>query len=332
MKHAIHTFKLAGILSAFALRATAIEAPPEEPKAQPVPAPEEAAPKVEQMPLQQAKAAVSAYLGLGSSQVPEVLGVHLGLKEGEGTLVRVLDPEGPATKAGFTVNDVITRIDETPVGSHADLTKHVLEKKPGDEVSIDYIHEGKPANRKVILGEKADRAMGMNGAADQPLDRLLQDMPQDQAKKIRESIERTIRGAGDVQGMLQLQGQAAAPEMDEAMKEMQKKVERMLGAAGGAHRAGIPKQMNFQSASTIRLLDEKGSVELKSKDGGKEVRVLDKEGNEAWSGPWDTEQDKAAAPADVHSRIERLNIDMDFKGNGLRLRMQPQIVPPVPNE
>lgn len=331
MKNAIHTFKLAGILSALALCATAIEAPPEEPQAQPVPAPEEVAPKVEQMPLQQAKAAVSAYLGLGSSQVPEVLGVHLGLKEGEGTLVRVLDPEGPATKAGFTVNDVITKIDETAIGSHADLTKHVSGKKPGDEVSIDYIHEGKPGNRKVILGEKADRGIGMNGAGDQPLDRLLQDMPQDQAKKIRDSIERSIKGAGDIQGMLQLQGQAAAPEMDKAMQEMQKKVERMLGAAA-AGGAGMPKQMNFQSASTIRLLDEKGSVELKSKDGGKEVRVLDKEGNESWSGPWDTEQDKAAAPAEVRSRIERLNIDMDFKGNGLRLRMQPQIVPPVPGE
>jgi hypothetical protein len=332
MKHAIHTLKLAGLVSAFALRATAIEAPPEEPQAQAPAAPDEqAAPKVEQMPLQQEKAAVSAYLGLGSSQVPEILGVHLGLKEGEGTLVRVLDPEGPAIKAGFTVNDVITKIDETAVGSHADLTKHVSGKKPGDEVSIDYIHEGKPGNRKVILGERAERAIGMNGAGDQPLDRLLQDMPQDQARKIRESIERSIKGAGDIQGMLQLQGEAAAPEMDKAMKEMQKKVEKMLGgaAAGGA---GMPQQMNFQSASTIRLLDEKGSVELKSKDGGKEVRVLDKEGNEAWSGPWDTEQDKAAAPAEVRSRIERLNIDMDFKGNGLRLRMQPQIVPPVPDE
>lgn len=332
MKNTIHTFKLVGLLSALAMRATAIEAPPEDPKAQPEPAAEKPAEaQVEKMPLHQEKAAVSAYLGLGSSQVPEVLGVHLGLKEGEGTLVRVLDPEGPATKAGFTVNDVITKIDETPVGSHADLSKHVSGKKPGDEVSIDYIHEGKPGTRKVILGEKADRAIGMNGAGDQPLDRLLQDMPQDQARKIRESIERSIQGAGDLQGMLQLQGQAAAPELDKAMKEMQKKVERMLGAAGAAGE-GIQQQMNFQSASTIRLLDEKGSVELKSKDGGKEVRVLDKQGNETWSGPWDTEQDKAAAPAEVRSRIERLNIDMDFKGNGLRLRMQPQIVPPVPNE
>lgn len=331
MKHAIQTFRLAGLLSAFALRASAIEAPPEEPQAVPAAPEENAGGKVEQMPLQQDKAAASAYLGLGSSQVPEILSVHLGLKDGQGVLVRVLDPEGPATKAGFTVNDVITRIDENAVGSHADLTRHVSGKKPGDEVSIDYIHEGKPGNRKVVLGERADRAvaMGGGGAGDKALDNLLEAMPEDQAKRVREAIERSLKGADDLQGMLQFQGQAAAPEMDKAMKEMQKRVEKMLGAAGAG--AVMPKQMNFMSESTIKLLDDKGSVELKSKDGGKEVHVLDKEGKEIWSGPWETEQDKAAAPADVRSRIERLNIDMDFKGNGLRLRMQPQ-VPPVPGE
>jgi len=329
MKHAIHTFKLAGLLSAFALRASAIEAPPEEPQAAPAAPEEKAEGKVEQMPLQQNKAAASAYLGLGSSQVPEVLGVHLGLKDGEGVLVRVLDPEGPATKAGFTVNDVITKIDDAPIGSHADLTKQVSGKKPGDQVSVDYIHEGKPGNRKVILGERADRAVAMGGG-DKALDNLLEAMPEDQAKRIRETIERSLKGADGLQEMLQQQGQAAAPEMDKAMKEMQKRVEKMLGGAGAG--AVVPKQMNFMSESTIKLLDDKGSVELKSKDGGKEVHVLDKEGKETWSGPWDTEQDKAAAPADVRSRIERLNIDMDFKGNGLRLRMQPQMPPPIPGE
>lgn len=329
MKHAIHPFKLAGLLSASALRASAIEAPPEEPQAAPAAPEEQPAGKVEQMPLQQDKAAVSAYLGLGSSQVPEVLSVHLGLKGGEGVLVRVLDPEGPATKAGFTVNDVITKIDETAVGSHADLTRQVSGKKPGDQISIDYIHEGKPGNRKVILGERADRAVAMGGG-DKALDNLLEAMPEDQAKRIRETIERSLKGADGLQGMLQQQGQAAAPEMDKAIQEMQKRVERMLGGAGAG--AVLPKQMNFMSESTIRLLDDKGSVELKSKDGGKEVHVLDKEGKETWSGPWDTEQDKAAAPADVRSRIERLNIDMDFKGNGLRLKMMPQMVPPIPGE
>jgi hypothetical protein len=54
------------------------------------------------------------------------------------------------------------------------------------------------------------------------------------------------------------------------------------------------------------------------------VRVFGKDGQVQWEGPYDTPQDKDAAPPDVRERIERLNIDMDFKGNGLRLRMLPK--------
>ena len=50
-----------------------------------------------------------------------------------------------------------------------------------------------------------------------------------------------------------------------------------------------------------------------------------------WSGPWDTAQDKAAAPADVRQRMESLNLDSDFKGNGLRLKMR-QAAPPADEE
>jgi hypothetical protein len=38
-----------------------------------------------------------------------------------------------------------------------------------------------------------------------------------------------------------------------------------------------------------------------------------------WNGPWDTAQDKQAAPADVRKRVDSLNIDKNFKGAGLRL-------------
>jgi serine protease Do len=205
MKHAIYTIKFAGLLSAFALRASAIEAPaevlPEEPQAQADAALEKAdEAQVERMPFHQENAAVaSAYFGLGSSQLPEALGVHLGLKDGEGVLIRALDPDGPATKAGFTINDVITKFDALSVGSHAELTKRIMGKKPGDEVSIDYIHEGKPGNRKVILGLRPDSANAMGDGAERPVDRLLECMPQDQAKKIRESIERSINGAFDLE-------------------------------------------------------------------------------------------------------------------------------------
>jgi hypothetical protein len=67
-------------------------------------------------------------------------------------------------------------------------------------------------------------------------------------------------------------------------------------------------------------MDDQGSIELKAVDGGKEITVRDPQDQIIWSGPWDTEQDKAAAPDDVRQRIERLNFD--GQGNGLRLQFR----------
>lgn len=261
----------------------------------------------------------SAYLGLRGAEIPEVLAVHIGLKAGEGVLVRSLDPQGPASKAGLQVNDVITQIDGHRVGSHSELTEHVLTKKPGDEISLDVIHEGKPANRRVILGDRPDRMLSaIPENRDDLLDGAFPGMPQDQARRIRDAIRQRLGGSGGIQ---QFQNEMGEPNLDQAVREMKKRMERMLQGAEEMEGAeGIQKSLNFQSESTIRLLDQGGSVELKSKGNDKEVRVLDKDGTVSWSGPWNNEQDKAAAPPEIRERIDALNIDMNFKGSGLRLQ------------
>jgi hypothetical protein len=81
--------------------------------------------------------------------------------------------------------------------------------------------------------------------------------------------------------------------------------------------------MNFNAQSSIRLLDESGSVEMTSQDGRKEVRVFDESGNLVWEGPYDTDEDKAAAPPEVQRRLEKLDINMDLEGSGLKLRLGP---------
>ena len=59
---------------------------------------------------------------------------------------------------------------------------------------------------------------------------------------------------------------------------------------------------------------------MKSNDDSKEVTIRDKQDNVVWNGPWDTAQDKQAAPEDVRKRVDGLNIDDTFKGAGLRLK------------
>ena len=94
----------------------------------------------------------------------------------------------------------------------------------------------------------------------------------------------------------------------------------MLGRGGRPKSA--PANAANQSTATVKMKDQQGSVEVKSNDGSKEVTVRDPQEKITWSGPWDTEQDKAAAPADVRQRVDSLNLDTDFKGKGLRLQMR----------
>lgn len=298
--------------AALALEApeTAAPIPPQLTPGQAVAAPEEMAP---------APAAERAYLGVGASQLPDLLGEHLGLAPGLGVVVRSLDPAGPAAKAGLADNDVITKVAGRPVGSHEQLREAVAALKPGDGVDIDFIHRGEPKAVRVTLGgAPVDPGAVAGGAGLEPLDELMLDgMPEEQAKRVREAIEQNLKAFGGIGADGGIEGLLG----DEIGKRMERMFEGMAVPDAGADGGGA---LNLMSSSTIRMLDEEGSVELKSQDGGKTVRVFGQDGQVQWEGPYDTPQDKEAAPPEVRERIERLNIDMDFKGKGLRLRMLPK--------
>ena len=307
------TAGLAAILGtpAFAIEAPADDAPPppviEAPAAEAQPKADKPAAKVE-----------TAYLGVVSSAVPDMLADHLGLKQGEGIIVRAVMPEGPAAKAGLAVNDIITRVGDKAVGSPQDLTDQVTARKPGEGLHLDVIQKGKPAGLDVTLGTRPEQFAGMEN---QPLDQLnLEGLPQEFADRIRGMIEGNLGGMNlDIQeGAVEI-----APQIDDAMRQLRERIEKNKGALQGLGNALGGMKLDIQQGATFRLLDEKGSVELKTNDGGKEVTIRDKDNNITWNGPWDTDQDKAAAPDDVRRRVERLNIDTDFQGKGFRFRARP---------
>ena len=238
-----------------------------------------------------------AYLGVGSASVPELLATHIGLEKGQGVVVRALDPDGPAAAAGIAENDVLLRVNDKAVGSQLELRDAVLAAKPGDEVKLSLIHEGKPINKTVKLGSRP-AAMAIPHGAAPPL----HGQPEDQARRVREAIEQDLKaleGAHDIEAELK--------RLEQRMRFMF----RGLGQDQADNDAGKDADdIQFSSVATIRMLDDEGSVEIEMKNGSKHVRVRDNDGKVLWEGPWDTKQDKAAAPEDVRERIEALNIDM----------------------
>lgn len=303
---------------AFALEAPADLAPPPPQVKEPArKAPQFGHPKDIRTEAAQAKAAVekaaAPFLGVITGEVPDMVADHIGLEPGQGVIVRSVVPDGPAAGSGIELNDVIVKVGGNAIGTPEQLSKEIGTRKPGDSVTLDLIHKGKASTLEVKLGtrpaEFAAAELTPGGQFD------LEGMPKELADRVRDAIERDIKGM-DIKPGADLQ--QLPQEMRNAIEEMQK---RMQGAIGEPPAPAPPGEAAVQNESTIRMRDNEGSVEVKSRNGAKEVTVRDHQDNVVWSGPWDTAQDQQAAPGSVRQRIDNLNLDTDYKGPGMRLRM-----------
>jgi serine protease Do len=265
----------------------------------------------------QAKAAVqkaaAPFLGVITGEVPDMVADHIGLEAGQGVIVRSVVPDGPAAATGVELNDVIVKVSGTAVGSPEQLSKEIGTRKPGDSVTLDLIHKGKASTLEVKLGTRPAEFAAAELAPGGQLD--LEGMPKELADRVRDAIDRDIKGM-NIQPGADLQ--QLPQEMRNAIEEMQKRMEGAIDPPAIPPQPGAPA---VQNESTIRMRDNEGSVEVKSKNGAKEVTVRDHRDNVVWSGPWDTAQDQQAAPGSVRQRIDNLNLDTDYKGPGMRLRM-----------
>ena len=314
----------AGLAALLVAPASGIEAPVDDAPPPPAaPAPADAQPPAATA-AKPAALAQAAFLGVVSAEVPEMLAAHLGLKAGEGIVVQGLMPDGPAAKAGVAVHDVITRVADQPVASSADLTQQVAARKSGEKIHLNLIHQGKPAGIDVTLGTRPDKIAAM---PPRPLDQLhLEGIPKNLADRIRGMIEGNLGGLEMKPGEDDVEI-APQPQLKDAMRDLKMRMEKAMEGMKAPGNPGLG--IDVHQGATIRLMDEQGSIELKSNDGGKEVTIRDKDNKITWNGPWDTEQDKAAAPQDIRQRVERLNIDTRFQGKGLRLQLGRK---PAPDE
>lgn len=303
------------IMPAFALEAPADDAPPPPAVAKQKDAKlPEIKLQTEAMPEPKAQA---AFLGVVSGDVPEILSTHLTLKPGKAVLVRSVVPAGPADKSGITANDVILRVAGQETDSPEAISNQIATHQPGDTVTIDLIHKGKQTKCDVVLGV---RPTTIAATEPEPLDpHNLDGLPEELAARIRRAIEGNLGGLDLKLGDNGLQ---VGPQMEEALRDLKKRMENAMGKELLPPNAGKGR-IQIQNGATVRMRDQQGSVEVKAKDGGKEVTIRDEQNNVTWSGPWDTAQDQAAAPDDVRQRVQSLNLDSDFNGNGLKLQLGP---------
>ncbi|MFT5790335.1 MAG: serine protease DegS [Shewanella sp.] len=93
-------------------------------------------------------------LGISGEAVGPVMTQILNIPDLAGVLVTSIDPAGPAARAQLQVRDVITHYGGEAIPGVEMLMDRIAETKPGKEVKITIIREGKSYDVPVIIDEK----------------------------------------------------------------------------------------------------------------------------------------------------------------------------------
>jgi serine protease Do len=96
----------------------------------------------------------SGYLGVGLRRLPPDLAQRLGLRAGEGALVREVAPNSPAAKAGIEIGDVIIAWDDHAIEDAALLQLLVGRTKVGTAVPVTIVRDGKEMKLEVTVGPR----------------------------------------------------------------------------------------------------------------------------------------------------------------------------------
>jgi serine protease Do len=100
-----------------------------------------------------ASAKDSGYLGVRLQRIDEGLAEALDLEPDSGVLVRQVEEDSPAQKAGLEPGDIVLRVDDKAVGQPSELSRRVRDLEPGDEVKLDIRRDGEAKTIAVTLGE-----------------------------------------------------------------------------------------------------------------------------------------------------------------------------------
>jgi len=101
---------------------------------------------------------VRGYLGIVPQEVSPDLAEGLGLKNANGVIVRSVQDDSPAGKAGLEVGDVILKVDGRDIPSIDKFRQMVAEIKVGTKVDLDIRREGKSLKLTALIGEMPEES------------------------------------------------------------------------------------------------------------------------------------------------------------------------------
>lgn len=275
------------------------------------------------------------FLGVETSPVSPTLTAQLGLQDGAGLVVGHVVADSPAA-AVLKQHDILVKLDDQLLIEQRQLSVLVRNHKEGDEVTLTYLRAGKQATAKVKLAKHDLPKMTLD--VGQPGGDVFAPFVNGNVRLFTPGAAINPDDMGNrILGMLN--NGVAQPGMQHMS------IVGTNGANGVAGERNISVTVNTGN-SHVALDDDQGSLELTITDGKKQLVAKDKKGEEIFSGPINTPEERKALPEAVRGRLEKLEDSTQFsfktgtdfktetkvarpRGQGIAVPPQP-LAPPRP--
>ena len=93
------------------------------------------------------------YLGINPAELSPEIAERFNLPVREGVIVRTVDPNAPAGRAGLQPGDIIVSIDGAPTATASELLRILRDRKPGDTIRVGVVRldeNGRLAGRTTV--------------------------------------------------------------------------------------------------------------------------------------------------------------------------------------
>ncbi|QHE75730.1 DegQ family serine endoprotease [Hydrogenophaga sp. PBL-H3] len=107
-------------------------------------------------------------IGVQIDQVSKEVAESLGLGTAKGALVRGVEPDSPAAKAGVEPGDIILKFDGKTIDKSVDLPRFVGNTKPGNKSAMTVLRRGAPKELSITVAELEAEKAEVKAAAPEP--------------------------------------------------------------------------------------------------------------------------------------------------------------------
>src|SRR5256885_1457192 len=244
------------------------------------------------------------FLGVETSQVPDVVSEQLGLAKGLGLVVEYVVPDSPAAAAGVQQNDILKMLNDQILiepsqlrkllqtfSDGADVTLTILRKGQEQKVTVKLTKKERPQRHSWTPGDKHEGHWDFDDTGDLG----------EQMQGLKEQLHEQLGAQrGMIRGAVMKAHEAARRAREDARRAAREI--RILSQDHGALKATRIDLGNAQ----IVFSDDKGEMKVENVDGKKLLTAKDPQGKLLFSGPVETKEDRDKMPADVRERYEKL--------------------------